>query len=252
MNKQAITAALLAASLMILPCTASASGGIPTITPPCETTLYYSSGTLYVQLNESVSHGSVTLHRSQPEGDFLYYQYTWGAVDETCLAFPLIEGDYYLTLTCPSDGQDGTESVTVPFSIADPDMDPDQSFDATALTLFLTCNPEAAEDSIASYDAVLNERILAGEIYAELARQPFALGDIGADGAINAVDAASILVESAVLGSGGGTIFSDFELMQADVNLDGTMNAEDAAVILSYAAECASGNFSGSLIAFQS
>ena len=89
-------------------------------------------------------------------------------------------------------------------------------------------------------------------IYAELARQPFALGDIGADGAINAVDAASILVESAVLGSGGGTIFSDFELMQADVNLDGTMNAEDAAIILSYAAECASGNFSGSLIAFQS
>ncbi len=251
MKFHTLTAALLAAALITQPFAASASADIPVITPPCETTLYYSAGTVYVRLDESLSHGSAEIHRLLPEGDFLYYQYAWNTVDKALLVFPLIEGEYYLTLTLPADGSSGTEHATVPFSIADPDMDPAQSFDTSLLEMTIVCDA-AAEDAVEASEEVLQDRVLTGDIAVTLARQPFALGDIGADGEINAVDAASILVESAVLGSGGETAFCDFQLLQADVNGDGSMNAEDAAVILTYAAECASGNFAGSLIEFQS
>lgn len=68
------------------------------------------------------------------------------------------------------------------------------------------------------------------------------LGDVNQDGEINAVDAADILKESALLGSGMPNTFTDAQKLAADVNHDDAVNAADAAVILQYATILGSGN----------
>lgn len=67
-------------------------------------------------------------------------------------------------------------------------------------------------------------------------------GDINDDGAVDAADAAEILVESALIGAGNGGEFTHEQNIAGDVNGDGKIDASDAAVILVYAAEIGAGN----------
>ncbi|MBP0973210.1 MAG: hypothetical protein J5851_04820 [Oscillospiraceae bacterium] len=67
------------------------------------------------------------------------------------------------------------------------------------------------------------------------------LGDLNADGIVNASDAAQILIAAATLGAGEDPGLSEAEQFAADVNGDGTINASDAAVVLIYAAAIGAG-----------
>lgn len=69
-----------------------------------------------------------------------------------------------------------------------------------------------------------------------------ALGDIDKDRNINASDAAQILAEAAILGSGGNGTFVYAQKQAADINGDGAINAGDAADLLTYAAAVGAGN----------
>ncbi len=62
-------------------------------------------------------------------------------------------------------------------------------------------------------------------------------GDVNMDGAIDATDAAAVLIHAANTGSGGSGTLSDAAETAADVNKDGTADSADAAKILIYAAE---------------
>mgnify|MGYP003295909993 CR=1 FL=1 len=75
------------------------------------------------------------------------------------------------------------------------------------------------------------------------------IGDLNADGSIDAVDAAKILVASAAVGSGGESGLTEAQVLAADVNGDGAFDAVDAAVVLCYAAAVGSG-YTGTLTDF--
>ncbi|MBP0973324.1 MAG: leucine-rich repeat protein [Oscillospiraceae bacterium] len=62
------------------------------------------------------------------------------------------------------------------------------------------------------------------------------LGDLNADNAVNASDAATILIAAAAAGAEGDYSLTDEQMAAADVNGDGTVNASDAALVLIYAA----------------
>ena len=68
--------------------------------------------------------------------------------------------------------------------------------------------------------------------------EEYAVGDVNRDGAINAADAAEILVYAAESGAGIEVRLSDeLWLERADYNADGVVNAYDASEVLVYAAE---------------
>ena len=70
----------------------------------------------------------------------------------------------------------------------------------------------------------------------------YTLGDVNRDFAVNASDAAAILVYAAEAGAGLEPVLSDEKwIFRADYNQDGTVNAMDAAAILIYAAEHGAG-----------
>ena len=71
--------------------------------------------------------------------------------------------------------------------------------------------------------------------------EPYPLGNANGDEAINAKDAATVLIAAARLGTGGATGFTDEQSVSADVNGDGTINAKDANTILRYAAAVGTG-----------
>lgn len=62
------------------------------------------------------------------------------------------------------------------------------------------------------------------------------LGDPNGDGAVNASDAALILMHAAKNGAGEGSLLTGKPLQLADVNADSEVNASDAALVLQYAA----------------
>ena len=69
---------------------------------------------------------------------------------------------------------------------------------------------------------------------AQLSVFAVSIGDIDADGVVNAVDASQILIKAAELGAGETVAPEDLVLM--DVNGDNQINAIDASILLSYAA----------------
>ena len=68
------------------------------------------------------------------------------------------------------------------------------------------------------------------------------LGDVNADGAVNALDASLILTEYALIATGKDSSFSNEIKILADVNSDGSINALDASAVLTYYAYTATTN----------
>ncbi len=62
----------------------------------------------------------------------------------------------------------------------------------------------------------------------------FLPGDLNDDGVINALDAADILVDAALVASGGESAFTDVQSVAADYTFDGVNDANDAAEVLCY------------------
>ncbi len=83
----------------------------------------------------------------------------------------------------------------------------------------------------------------AEEIGTETDRDPvYSLGDVNGDGRCNASDAAIILIESALRGSGSEKSFTDEQDIAADLDENGLVNAADAANLLIYAASVGAGS----------
>lgn len=78
----------------------------------------------------------------------------------------------------------------------------------------------------------------------------YGLGDVNGDNQVNASDAADILIEASMLGSGNSGKMVNEQKTAADVNVDGTINATDASNLLIYTANVGSGTFTGSLSEF--
>lgn len=78
------------------------------------------------------------------------------------------------------------------------------------------------------------QRLVADKLIAKLGLIP--RGDVNADNAIDATDAANALIHSASIGAGGAGTISGKALTAADVNEDNTVDSVDAARILVYAA----------------
>lgn len=75
-------------------------------------------------------------------------------------------------------------------------------------------------------------------------------GDVSGDGAVNASDAAQILIAAASLGAGKDSGLTAEQKAAADVNGDGAINASDAAIVLMYAAAVGGGNTDAKLSDF--
>ena len=76
---------------------------------------------------------------------------------------------------------------------------------------------------------------------AQSAEVSAALGDVNGDGAVNAKDAAKVLIAAAKIGTGNSTGLTAEKEAAADVNGDGTINAKDANIVLRYAAAVGTG-----------
>lgn len=76
------------------------------------------------------------------------------------------------------------------------------------------------------------------------------LGDVDANGQIDALDAAYVLAEAAAIGVGEAGSFTDEQNAAADVTADGAVNAVDASVMLSYAAVSGAGDDFGTIDAY--
>ena len=115
-----------------------------------------------------------------------------------------------------------TETSTVP---------PEETTDA--------CTSETTSESTTTESTVVTPTV------------PTAVGDVDADGHVNAVDAAMILVAAAAVGAGNECDLSEAQTAVADVNEDGFFDSADAAYILQFAAEAGSG-YTGSFEEFLS
>lgn len=241
---------LLSAALLPLH-TVTASASEIIITPPCETTLYYSVGTLEIHFNRHYNGATLSVYRAQPEGEFLYYTHSISLTDQAVLQCELIEGDYKLEIIAPSaDGKEYTAFAPIHFTIQDPDMDETQSFDKTAVNVTLACDASLDSNTLVTEEPVLSDRIIYSSAKFTMARREFIAGDISGEGTVNASDAARILIDAALVGSGSDSTFTALQHVEADLNGDGHVNAVDAAIVLQYAAAHAAGNFSGDALEY--
>lgn len=221
------------------------------ITPPCETTLYYSVGTLEVHFDRHYNGATFSVYRSQPEGEFLYYTHDVCLTDQAVLQCELIEGDYKLEIIVPSaDGKEYTAFAPINFTIQDPDMDETQSFDRTAVSLTLTCDASLENNMLVTEETVLTDRVIHTSANFTMARRAFVAGDISGEGNVNASDAARILIDAALVGAGGDSTLTALQRVESDLNGDGYVNAVDAAIVLQYAADHAAGNFYDDALAY--
>ncbi len=76
-------------------------------------------------------------------------------------------------------------------------------------------------------------------------------GDVNLDLVVDASDAAAILVEAAVLGSGSDSTFNYLQNSSGDIDGNGKINASDAACLLIYAASVGAGDTSVLLTDFR-
>ena len=67
-------------------------------------------------------------------------------------------------------------------------------------------------------------------------------GDINADGEVSADDAAYVLIEAALQGSGADSELTPEQLFTADINGNGVLDASDAAAILQYSSAIGAGH----------
>lgn len=249
MYRRFLCCALLGAVLCTsLP--AAAASGETAVYPPCNTTLYYSAGTVELHLDSRFSYSTVEVYRSLQEGKFLYYDYNVGATDAACLYFPLIEGDYFILLTVPAETETQHRTFSFSCTIGDPDMDASQSFDSSCHRITLSCDASSESDLTASRDHGVIDRIYTTSTEFIMGGRGFTLGDLNHDDATDATDASLLLTDAALVGSGSESALSFLQQKEADASLDGNFDAIDASVILSYSAQYASGEFSGDMMEY--
>ncbi len=142
-------------------------------------------------------------------------------------------------------GCSGLTSIAIPAAISEIGMY--AFYDCTALTDVYFADTEAKWNTIEirdNNDALLNATKhfgTSGTPDTPEIPDSASLGDINGDGAVDASDAARILMAAAALGSGADSGFTDAQKANADLNKDGVFDSIDASLILQYAAYTGSG-----------
>ncbi len=141
-------------------------------------------------------------------------------------------------------GCSGLTSIEIPTSVSEIGMF--AFYDCTGLTDVYFADSEAKWNTIAigeSNDALLN----AAKHFGTEGTTPDTPvvsgtpGDLNGDNAVDAADAAMVLIAAAAVGSGADSGLTDAQETAADLNGDSLFDAVDAALILRYAAYVGSG-----------
>ena len=244
------TAALgLSLLMMTNPLTAiAAEDKTVELTPPEQ--MPAAVGAITLSMDSSMNGMHFEIHRVQEEGEFVYYSYRPALFRELTVTCPVWEGDYVLFLTTVSDDSPDLREYRYEFTIADPENDPEQSFDTSEILYQIDVDPSAEKNAFDTNELGNQERVLRTEYQQVLARTDFSLGDLNADGQANAADAAELLIAAAALGAGSDPGLTSLQAAEADLNGDGLYNSADASELLRFAAISAAGDFSGSLLDF--
>ncbi len=250
MQHRYIVPLLLALGLSIPLPAAAAEEMEEAIYPPCQTVLYYTAGNIEMHLDSRFSYSSVEIYRSQQEGQFLYYDYDLGIANESCLYFPLIEGEYIVLLTVPTNLDSGTKTYSFSCTISDPDMDEEQAIDSSRHSIYLECDAEARADVTQTWEEGVVDRVVLSSTAFTMAGNGFSLGDLTHDGLVDATDTAHLLMDAALVGSGQSSQLTLLQQKEADLSLNGMHDATDGSMILKYSACSASGEFQGSLLEY--
>lgn len=142
-------------------------------------------------------------------------------------------------------GCSGLTSIEIPASISQIGMFAFES--CTGLTDVYFADSEAKWNNIEirdNNDALLNAtKHFGASDTPDTPENPdsASLGDINGNGAVDAADAARILMAAAAMGSGADSGFTDAQKANADLNNDGIFDSIDASLILQYAAYTGSG-----------
>lgn len=238
-----LTAAMLAVSALPV----SAADTV-TLTPPEK--MPSSVGALEICCDRDLNGAAFEVWRIQPEGEFCYYSHTIGLCEDSVFTCPLWEGDYRLILTLPVDTPGDAPKYTREFTLEDPEMDAAQSFSRSVYTVTLSVSAEIAEDILTETEPQNIDRVITGGCSYQFARRAFSLGDLNADGIVNAADAADMLIAVAAAGAGSDPGLTTLQCAECDANGDGAFDSADAADILVYAANAAAGDFEGDLLTF--
>lgn len=251
-------AVLLLAAALLQPAAVSAEE--EQICPPCNATLYYSVGTAIIHLDRSCIGGTLFIRRDIQEGNYTYYEYSPSLIEEAVLYCPLIEGEYELEITLPSDRMQSsddpastdarTDSYTLSFMIQDPDMDPTQSFAHTVAEFWITNDTELMNDLYSAEEPVLEDTTIHEVQRLTMARRNFQAGDVERNGSLEPADASAILNYIAVTGSGEKSKLTPMQEAEADLNRNGVVDTADASLILVYITECAANGYSGDIIRY--
>ena len=242
--------AALACALAMLHPLAAAAEGEKTVTPPCLATIsFLTTGIVGIHFTRDFSYSTFDIYRSTPEGELLYYTYRSELIGDTVMQCALKEGDYRLVLGMPSAQTVDYQTTEYRFTIDDPDMDPEGSYDMTQMEIYLSVNDTQEVDSAMFTEPETADRIVKTAAYYAIARPHFSLGDLDHDGNTDASDASSILVAAALSGLDQNPL-SAMQSLEADINGDGGFDSSDASLLLSYAALAGLDQVSGDIYDF--
>ncbi|MBR3630268.1 MAG: hypothetical protein IKN55_07345 [Oscillospiraceae bacterium] len=260
MKKKYVMPVLLSALLLVQPMHAAAMEEV--ILPACEYNLIYDVGALEVHFGRDMNGANITVYSIEQEGVFCYYSYDVRLADESMMHCDLKEGYYEMEVTMPS--PDGTDFISFPpfaFTMRDPDMDEDQSFDKTEMQYYLSVDSSITEDVLKTGEETMEERPslsnpeeqerwICQKVEFTAARRSYCAGDLNGDGSVNASDAALTLIAAACIGANGESGLTSMQEVEADVTGDSTVNASDAALILLFSASSSAGAFAGDMLEY--
>lgn len=130
-------------------------------------------------------------------------------------------------------------SITLPAGITE--IGRNAFLNCTALTDVYFTGTQAQWDVLAATGSSQNPLLFKAQLHLVDAQGSVSLGDLNADGAVDATDAAALLIAAANVGAGNDSGLTDVQETAADLNGDGTFDASDASLIMMYAAYTGAG-----------
>ncbi len=211
-------------------------------------TLLDRTGAIYIHM-ESSGNIAVTVHKTEPEGIFKYYDRslsdeTGGAVYKMELSrceYLVDSGNYASQYTVVFTAEnDNDASFTQNIVVTDPDFE-----DTSGSEFHFYITIQSAESSscqiLSSTEYIDDNNVLVSEYYILLqyfSGETVLTGDVDADGKVNLADASLILSYYSNASAG---LETNVDKERADVDSDGKVQLSDASYILMYYSKFAAG-----------